>query len=1081
VFLLGGHGSNGHGYTGLLVVQVLAILLTPCIFGMVEEKMGLELEWVFNTSAQFPGLSFGAGHQGCITVWDIDNDGVNEVLWGTRRGDSKRLWCIEGDGSFQWIYPPMSEDGLLGDPTSKVSLVDVDNNGVYELLLGGRGGRLHVLNSDGSVMWVWDEPNTANIHGAPQGLDVDGDGFIEVFIVTSGGFVHRISHDGDLVWTSPQAHAGGHWSPTVCDLEQDGRYEVIWNPYHGKVYCLNADTGNLKWIFETKANPPLIVTDVNRDDLYEIVVWTDAPESAVIIISHYGTELARWTHPREGVNMRICQAMGDVDEDGSVELALMSGDTAFLLDIGVEKPFTEWEINFTQWSMDGILPIGAQANHWTSYQLIADIDGDDQQEILWLSPYPIVTDARTGILEGYYVNEHIARNRRQENGGWWGDVDQDGVSEWVMELNGNSHPQTMLYCLTMNGAFPARAYWPEYVHSAYPAQYQAEQNWLLLKSASSNSLWFPITDSYHIMMILLLSLAIAIKGGCVLGLKRNNHIFVGILALGILLLVQSAVALEEKMGLELEWAFNNSAQFPGLSFGAGHQGPPTVWDIDGDSVKEVLWGTRRGDSKRLWCIGTWPTPKLEWIYPPLGEDGLPGDPTSKVSLIDVDNDGVYELALAGRGGRLHIIEPDGSVKWTWDEPTNQTMHGAPQAHDVDGDGLVEFFLNTNNGYIHRVDVQSNGLVWVWSSLQAGSGNPGQVTVCDLDQDGSYEIVWASQDCNVYCYDAFYGIEEWRFDTGSDMQTNQVIVADTDGDGEYEVLAWNSAPSSSVIVISYLGQELRRWRHPREGVNLRTCQAMGDVDEDGSMEMAIMSGDAVFVIDVGAETPFTQWEANLTEWSVRGIIPEGAQSDHWTSYQLIADIDGDDRQEILWLAPFPIVTDGATGSVEGYYVNEYIARNRRQESGGWWGDVDNDGFSEWVCELNGNSHPETQLYCLTMGGKFPAQAYWPEYYHCAYPAKYQAQQDWLLLKGAYSNSLWFPIPQTLLYSLFLLGLTLLPTLLRAREIAIHPDISYPYRSCPGPSSLSSPLGNKTKRRTRIVGSLVVFLNGIGLIV
>ena len=34
----------------------------------------------------------------------------------------------------------MSEDGLLGDPTSKVSLVDVNKDGVYELLLGGRGG-----------------------------------------------------------------------------------------------------------------------------------------------------------------------------------------------------------------------------------------------------------------------------------------------------------------------------------------------------------------------------------------------------------------------------------------------------------------------------------------------------------------------------------------------------------------------------------------------------------------------------------------------------------------------------------------------------------------------------------------------------------------------------------------------------------------------------------------------------------------------------------------------------------------------------------------------------------------------------
>ena len=131
-----------------------------------------------------------------------------------------------------------------------------------------------------------------------------------------------------------------------------------------------------------------------------------------------------------------------------------------------------------------------------------------------------------------------------------------------------------------------------------------------------------------------------------------------------------------------------------------------------------------------------------------------------------------------------------------------------------------------------------------------------------------------------------------------------------------------------------------------------------------------------------------------------------------SYQLIADIDGDDEQEILWLAPFPIVTDGATGELESYYFNDLLHVGSRQENGGWWGDVDGDGVSEWICELNGNSQRETQVYCLTMNGRFPAKSPWPEYYHTSYPAEYQNQLDWLVLKSAYSNSLWFPIPEML---------------------------------------------------------------------
>ena len=120
-------------------------------------------------------------------------------------------------------------------------------------------------------------------------------------------------------------------------------------------------------------------------------------------------------------------------------------------------------------------------------------------------------------------------------------------------------------------------------------------------------------------------------------------------------------------------------------------------------------------------------------------------------------------------------------------------------------------------------------------------------------------------------------------------------------------------------------------------------------------------------------------------------------------------DGDNEQEILWLVPFPVVTDAATGRLEGYFANN-ISRGV-QTNGAWWGDVDGDGYSEWLVELKGEGCEETLKYCLTMGGEFPAKAYWPGYYHSAYPGEYQAEQDWLLLKAAYSNGLWFPIPES----------------------------------------------------------------------
>jgi len=451
--------------------------------------------------------------------------------------------------------------------------------------------------------------------------------------------------------------------------------------------------------------------------------------------------------------------------------------------------------------------------------------------------------------------------------------------------------------------------------------------------------------------------------------------------------------------LGLKWAINTSAVFSGMTFGEGYEGCQTVWDTDGDGANEIVFGTRRGHSRRIWCFDS--HTDLDWIYPPIDQDGLPGDPKGKVSLVDVDRDGVCELCFAA-GGRLHVLRGDGNVLWTWDDPNPAVaIEGPPQAYDVDGDGYVDFFVSDSAGYVHRVTVEGQ-LVW---STPIGRPSGGQPTICDIDRDGEHEVVVPGSDRLVFCLDANTGREKWRFDSGGSIRSQPVIVADVDRDREYEAVIWNDL--GAVICISSIGTEIWRWMVPSPGI-IRLCQAIGDVDGDDSLDMVIMSGSGMFCVDIGAAEPVTKWEINVTEWSQEGLLPEGAFADYHSSYQLIADVDGDGGLEILWLAPFPIVTDGATGRLEAYYINDHVDVVFPAQNGGWWGDVDGDGLSEWICELKGKNRAETQVYCLTLGGGFPAKSAWPEYYHCAYPGWCQGEQDWLALRGAYSNSVWFPI-------------------------------------------------------------------------
>jgi len=466
-----------------------------------SEVSVLEVKWVINTSDIFTGLVFGAGYMGCQTVWDVDGDGVNEIVFGTGRGRSNRLWCFDAFNNFEWVYPPIDQDGLPGDPTSKVSLVDVDNNGVYELCIAGRGGRLHALDGLGSVVWTWDNPDMSDglaMNGAPQAMDVDGDGFVEFFLNDNQGHIYRVNHRGEQEWVlSTGGGIGGH--PTICDVDRDGLYEVLCVSTDTNVYCMDADTGAQKWLYITGGNMAsnnVIVMDVNDDGEYEVIVWNDrhTEPGSIYCLNSFGIEIWRWVHPDPEGGIRLCQAVGDVDGDGGMDMAVMSNHGMFCLDISGVNPHTLWRIDVVEWSNQERLPPGATSNDFSSYQLIADIDGDGGQEVLWLAPFPIVTDAATGELEAFYSNDLLKVGGRQENGAWWGDVDGDGVSEWIVELNGNTQRETLVYCLTMNGEFPAMSPWPEYYHTAYPRGYQNDLGWLALNSAGSNSLWFPIPE-----------------------------------------------------------------------------------------------------------------------------------------------------------------------------------------------------------------------------------------------------------------------------------------------------------------------------------------------------------------------------------------------------------------------------------------------------------------------------------------------------------------------------------------------------------------------------------------------------------
>ncbi|MBN2587971.1 MAG: peptidoglycan DD-metalloendopeptidase family protein [Candidatus Fermentibacteraceae bacterium] len=410
---------------------------------------------------------------------DVDEDGDLDVIIQSIDG---HVHVIDDDGSYIGDW---NSGGWVIDCISSPAVVDIDGGSPEILSVYAFGCFAKDISGTIIADWVMGDPPTAPGYypskSSPVVEDVDFDGYPEIVLcrhlsneTNNEGTVFLYEHDtgrGIETWDRNLEESLGGSSvittPSVCDVNNDGEYEVVvctaqgYLPsdntpfeivYNSAVYILDSSDGSdvlppLYYNCWFHASP--VVADVDDDGVKEIILGTSGGSTGnriLVISGNSNTEEHYWDLDG-AVNGPV--AIGDIDNDGHPDIVA-----------GVKGGIIECWSGETYNDVLGF-PVSIDDDPGSGPS-VADIDGDLDLEIIVGTVsgnlYAINHDGT--ICSGFPINFG--------NGAYGqvaiGNIDDDSGFEMV--LADNEDPLVYCYDLGEN-SFPALMPWRQFQHDSW--------------------------------------------------------------------------------------------------------------------------------------------------------------------------------------------------------------------------------------------------------------------------------------------------------------------------------------------------------------------------------------------------------------------------------------------------------------------------------------------------------------------------------------------------------------------------------------------------------------------------------------
>jgi len=263
-----------------------------------------------------------------------------------------------------------------------------------------------------AIIKLWSYTTGRAVISYPSLGDIDNDGKLEVVV---GSYDHKIyalnGENGSLLWFYTTGDTVRS-SPSLGDIDNDGKLEVVVGSEDYKVYALNGENGSLLWSYTTGdyvlSSPSL--GDIDNDGKLEVVVgsW----DHKIYALNGENGSLL-WSYTTGG-NVYSSPSLGDIDNDGKLEVVIGSDDYKVYA-LNGENGSLLWSYTTGDWVR--------------SSPSLGDIDNDGKLEVVVGTSEDNIyaLNGENGSLLWVYTTGHVV-----ESSPSLGDIDNDGKLEVVV-------------------------------------------------------------------------------------------------------------------------------------------------------------------------------------------------------------------------------------------------------------------------------------------------------------------------------------------------------------------------------------------------------------------------------------------------------------------------------------------------------------------------------------------------------------------------------------------------------------------------------------------------------------------------